>query len=320
MPILAVPAVVPVDPIAAPAFPAPQATWTAPDGTQWELTSPSAGWKTLRDVAGIDAPAVELTTDPHPRGGARVRHVHPQPRIITWPLLVRGSTTAELTARWRALADAITSADHVNGPGTLTIDRPDGGGPRRIDCHYQDGFEDTLKLPGKHLAVLTLFCEDPYWQAVDPVTITRRHAEPVEEYEARDYLSPYKTVVSSQVLGATTLHNPGGVTAWPEWVITGPAAEITATLVSTGESWTVTPADIGGSLDVGDELRITTDPPQVRYHPAAGATENWVGALDWPTAVLWGLPPGTSEVTFVADDADADTTVTLSFHPRYRTS
>jgi|GEM_PF-1695133 len=319
MPILLTPVVTPPVIPDPPRFPAPQASWTAPDGTLWPLTHPTIGWKTLRDVAGIDAPPVELTTDAHPRGGSRVRHVQPQSRVITWPLYVRGATATELDERWRALADAICSADVVNGPGWLQIERP-GSGPRRIACHYQDGFDDTLQLPGKRLAVLTLYCEDPYWQAVDATTITRRYAEPVEEYESRDYLSPYRNVVSSQVLGATSLHNPGGIVAWPEWVITGPASEITATLVSTGESWTLDPSAVTGVFGPGDELRISTDPPRVRYHPAVGDVENWVGALNWPTAVLWGLPPGSSDVEFTVSDADSDTTITLTFHPRFRTS
>ncbi|WP_119728333.1 phage tail family protein [Thermomonospora amylolytica] len=296
-----------------PAFGTPTATWYAPDGTIWPLTDPATGWKTLRDVVGLDTPPYQMTTDPHPRGGARVRHQQPQPRLITWPLLVRGRTSAEIESRWRALEDAITQTVDL-GPGVLEVVRPGGGGARRISAHYQEGFEDDLKLPDKRLAVITFYCEDPFWYDPVPVTIYREHGTAV------DFLASYPSVSSSQVLGATTLVNPGKVVAWPEWVITGPATQITATLVATGESWTLTPADVGGTLAAGDEVRISTDPPRVRYHPAAGPVEVWTEALDWPSAVLWGLPRGNSDVVFQVDGAAAGTSITLSFHPRYKTS
>lgn len=291
----------------------PGATWYAPDGTVWPLMNEALGWVTIKSPAGLDDNPIAVTTDARPRGGAAVRHIQPQPRIITWPLRVWADTSAELAARWQALADAFTQTEDY-GPGILEIARP--GRPRRqIRAHYQEGFDDDVDLLTLKQGIVTLFCEDPYWFDPVPLSIRREHGEAV------DFLQPYPSVSSSQVLGATTLHNPGKVAAWPEWVITGPASEITATLEATGESWTLTPADISGTFAAGDEIRISTDPPRVRYHPSGGGpAENWTGALDWPTAVLWGLPRGSSAVTFQVSGADDGTSITLSFHARYRTS
>lgn len=296
-----------------PRFGTPTATWYAPDGSVWPLTDPALGWKTLRDVGGIDTPPYQMTTDPHPRGGARIRHQQPQPRVITWPLFVRGSTSEEIETRWRALEDAITQTLHM-GPGVLEVIRPGGGGARRIRAHYQEGFEDDLKLPDKRLAVITFYCEDPYWYAAEPTVIRREYGTPV------DFLDPFPSVSSSQVLGETILVNPGQVTAWPEWVITGPATKVTATLVDTGESWTLDPSAVAGTLSAGDEVRISTDPPRVRYHPSSGDPEVWTGALDWPDAVLWGLPRGRALVDFQVDGASSGTSITLTFHARYHTT
>lgn len=408
MPILAGAPSAPPGPPAAPVR-QPDATWYAPDGTVWPLMNPSVGWVTIKSPAGLDDDPISVTTDARPRGGAQVRHIQPQPRIITWPLRVWGDTSAELTSRWRALADAFTQTQDL-GPGILEVARP-GAGRRRIRAYYQEGFDDDVDLLTLKQAIITLFCEDPYWFDPTPVTITRRHSA-----GGADFLDPYPTISSSQVLGATTLTNPGRVTAWPEWIITGPASQITATLTATGDAWTLDPSEVGDSLAAGDRVHVATDPPRVRLYratkqtidlgsasggtftitfdghttdaidydataaavqaalealpgvepgdvvvtggplpgevtiafggryagqlatevtvddanltgatvtvdtPAEGEVVVWTGALNWPNAVLWGLPRGESAVDFQVDGAADGTSIAMSFHPRYRTT
>src|SRR5262245_15027281 len=112
------------------------ATWTEADGTIWPLTDPGSGWFTLSEgVSGLDAAPIALTTDDQPRGGARVRHIQPQPRTIIWPLHVYSDTShTDFIARWRALAGAFTRTKRL-GPGVLEIARPDGT-RRRIGAYY----------------------------------------------------------------------------------------------------------------------------------------------------------------------------------------
>src|SRR5690606_14936207 len=126
-----------------------------------------------------------------------------------------------------------------------------GAGRRRIRAYYQEGCDDDVDLLTLKQAIITLFCEDPYWFDPTPGTITRRHSA-----GGADFLDPYPTISSSQVLGATTLANPGRVTAWPEWIITGPASQITATLTATGDAWTLDPSEVGDSLAAGDRVQI----------------------------------------------------------------
>ncbi|WP_329520502.1 hypothetical protein [Spirillospora sp. NBC_01491] len=289
------------------------ATFFEADGTAWPLTTESAGWFTLSEgVSGLDAAPYELTKDDHPRGGSRLRYVQPLERAIIWPLYVYGDSHMEFLARWRALTAAFTRTLRL-GAGWLEIGRPDGS-RRRIAVTYQDGFEGQGKQGTgitSDSAVLTLYCEDPYW--IDPVPVRARR----EFSEGVDFLDPYPSVSSSQVLGATTLVNPGDVEAWPVWTFTGPASLVTVTHTGTGESFSLDPGAVGhGDLLAGEKATVTTDPPRVRYQDGA----NWVGALSWPAATLWPLRPGVNAVTFQLDGAENGSAVDLSYNARYETA
>lgn len=328
MPIITAPVVSPPDtgqppggatPIPLPGVGEAIASYTDPTGKVWPLSDPAAGWFTLPDgVSGLGAAAYALTTDAQPRGGARLRHAQPQPRAIVWPLYVYGDTHTEFIARWRQLATAFTRTlrvgpDGRRTPGVLTIARPDGTS-RSVRVFYREGFEGRGQRGSglvSDAVALTLWCEDPYWQDSVPVTVHR------ETGVMGDFLAPYPTVSSSQVLGATTLDNPGDAVVWPTWTITGPASSIVFTKEDTGDSFTLTPSAAGrGNLAAGEPVTIRTDPPQVRF--ADGS--NGFGALNWPEAVLWGLDPGPNQVTFQLVGSGPGSAVDLTFYPRHETA
>lgn len=297
------------------------ATYTDPSGKVWPLTDEGAGWFTLSSgVSGLGAAPYELTSDPHPRGGARLRHAQPQPRAIVWPIYVYGDTHTEFLGRWRALATAFTRTlregpDGRRTPGWLEISRPDGT-RRRIAVHYRDGFEGRGTQGSgivSDAAALTLWCEDPYWQ--DPVEVAVHR----EAGTLSSFLAPYPTVSSSQVLGETVITNPGDVVVWPRWTITGPASLITFTHQDTGDVFSLNPSapSVGhGALLAGETVTVTTDPPSVRGPDGS----NWSGALNWPEAVLWGLAPGENRLSFQLDGSGAGSAVDLRFNPRHETA
>ncbi|MFI7239661.1 phage tail protein [Streptomyces cyaneofuscatus] len=332
MPLITAPVITPPDPGGGTGIPVPLpdvgyavATYTDPTGKVWSLTDEDAGWFTLAEgVSGLGATSYSFTTDAHPRGGARLRYAQAQPRSIVWPLYVYGEDHMQFVGRWRALATAFTRTLR-EGPGWLEIARPDGT-RRRIAVHYQEGFEGRgSKGSGvvSDAAAITLWCEDPYW--IDPVEVAVHR----ETGALSSFFVPYPTVSSSQVLGATTLRNPGDVVVWPKWTITGPASLITFTVTrttlvdgapaETTESFTLDPTDpdIGhGALLAGEEVTISTDPPSVRFQDGS----NWIGGLSWPSAVLWGLDPGDNAVTFQLDSSGPGSSVDLAFNPRYETA
>lgn len=307
------PPTTPTPPVRFPEIGLAVASYTDPSGTVWPLTDPERGWFTLADgVTGLGAAPVTLTTDPHPRGGVRVRHVQANERSIVWPLHVYGTDQAEFLARWRSLARAFTSTSRL-GAGVLEIARPDGS-RRQVDVYYKEGFEGQGQAGfgvTADTAVLTLLCEDPYWLDPVPRAVHREHAV------GENFLAPFPSVSSSQVLGATTVTNPGDVVVWPTWTITGPASLVTFTRSDTGEAFTLDPSAVGhGALVDGEQVTVRTDPPQVRGPDGS----NWVGALNWPGAVLWGLAPGDNAVVFQLDGSGPGSAVDLSFNPRYETA
>lgn len=317
MPIIASSAGAPPSPQPVP-LPGPgfaTATFTTADGTVWPLTSPTLGWFTLSEgVSGLGVTPYELTKDRHPRGGSRLRSYQATERTIIWPLHVYGADHTEFISRWRTLARAFASTLH-DGPGWLEIARPNGQ-RRRIQVIYEDGFEGQGEQGTGIIsdsAVLTLYCPDPYW--VDPVEVTEYR----EYAEGTPFLDPFPTISSGQVLGATTLTNPGDVESWPRWVITGPATLVTVRHEDTGEEWVLDPdaAAIGhGPLQAGEQVTVTTDPPRVRFEDGS----NWIGALDWPGAVLWPLRPGVNNVSFQLDGAGPGSRVDVAFAARYETA
>lgn len=318
MPLIAAPVTTPPAPPAPPPAEIPEVgyasiTYVDPTGARWPMTDLSAAWYTLAEgVSGLGAAPYTLTSDPHPRGGARLRHVQAQPRTIVWPVLVKGADHLKFTENWRALGRAFTRTLR-EGPGWLEVARPDGTA-RRIAVHYRDGWDgrgQTATGITWDSAVVTLWCEDPYWVDVQPRTVHREQGATV------DYLVPYPSVSSSQVLGATTLRNPSDVDVWPEWKITGPASTITFTREDTDESFTLNMADTAhGLLLAGETVTISTDPPRVR----SGTGENLVAGLNWPAAVLWSLPPGQTRVTFQLDGSGPSSAVDLVYFPKYETA
>jgi hypothetical protein len=318
MPIIAAPVVTPEVPETPPPVDLPEigyasVTYVDPAGTRWPMTDLGADWYTLAEgVSGLGAASYTLTSDPHPRGGERLRHVQAQARAIVWPVLVKGADHTAFTANWRALARAFTRTLR-EGPGWLEVARPDGSA-RRIAVYYRDGWDgrgQTATGITWDSAVLTLWCEDPYWLDLQAQTVHRETGATV------DYLVPFPTVSSSQVLGATHVTNPGDVDVWPTWVITGPATSIEFTRDDTGEAFTLDmEATAHGPLLAGETVTVSTDPPRVR----SGTGENLVAGLNWPEAVLWSLPPGESPVTFQLNGAEAGSAVDLTFNPRYETA
>lgn len=282
----------------------PTAVYIAPDGSEWPLSVPELGWATIDDVGGLGAAPVELVTDPHARGGERVRHVQEQARVINWPLLVFGNTHLEFLGRWRRLARAFKMTRR-KGPGVLRIYRPDGSA-REIRVHFSAGFDGE---PGQgfteDLAVVSLFCEDPYFRAVDSLALRYSSAA------GRRFLTGFPSLSSGRVLGAATVYNAGEVEAWPEWTLTGPADGLTATNETTGEAFTLT-----YPLSAGQAVRITTDPPTVQG--PSGQPLTW--ALSWPGAVLWGLDEGLNDVNFSVPGAGVGTSIELAYRPRFETA
>lgn len=279
------------------------ANWTAPDGTVWPLTDTDEdrGYFTTREVSGWGSTTYEFATDPLVRGGETVRFIRTNPARITWPLYVYGDTHQQFVDRYRALRRAFLMTLHRRQPGVLSVSRPDGTA-RTIEAYCEDGWggEGEHHLFAK--PVLTLYCPEGFWRDAEAVSVPRAFGS------TASFLSPFPTISSSQLLGATTIDNPGDVDAWPEWTITGPMSSLTATNSTVGRSFV-----LNYTLTAGQQITITTLQPSIR---GPGGT-NIVNSLNWPSAYLWGLYPGSNTVSFAVTGAGSGSTINLAFHPRY---
>jgi len=289
-------------------------SWVDPTGVVWDLGTPSLGYFAMAGAKGLGALPVTFASSERERGGEDVDKIQAATRFITLPLCITGSSEAEFEARRDALAAAILSTRYA-GPGKLRVRRADGN-TRQIDAYYSDGWDSDPDLGiTSDVMALTLRCPKPWFQAVDAVTVSRVY----DSGGQRDFFSPYPAVSSGSTLGATTITNSGGVEAWPSWTVTGPASSIIATSNTTGESWTLTPSAPStghGDLVAGETVTIVTDPCTVR----GPSGTNWVGALNWPSAVLWRLLPGPNEITYAVTGSAISTSISLTYYPQYETA
>lgn len=279
-------------------------TFIDPDGVVWELNPPGTELFTMNAASGYGITPVELVTRKDPRGGVTVVGVRDQPRTLVWPVRIRGRTHMEFLTRWRQVAAALALTKR-KGPGLFRLTRPDGTA-RDALVYYQSGWDGEPGEGHTHdTPTLTLLCPDGHWRDSQPITIERRSGSSV------DFLNPYPSLSSGDVLGATAITNPGQVEAWPTWRLDGPATQLVATNHTLGKTFT-----INHTLAAGESLTITTRPGRVTN--SAGAPVN--GALVRPGSVLWRLEPGVNDLTFTVTGAATATKITLSFYPRYETA
>jgi Phage tail protein len=280
------------------------ATWTDPDGVVWNLSdrSNNSKWFTTTGPSGWGAPQFELVTDPLARGGIHMRFVRAEPARIIWPLHIWGDTHLDFVGNYRSLANAFILTLHRQAPGLLRVARPDGSA-REIEAFYEEGFGGESGQGWVAAApVLTLMCPDGFWRdAADTVA-------PFVYGAGTSFFAPYPQVSSSQVLGSTTVNNPGDVTAWPAWTVTGPMVALTAINDTTGQAFELT-----YTLSAGQQITISTAEATV----TGPAGENLIGSLNWPAAYLWPLVTGANTVQFNLSGAGAGAAVELSFRARY---
>jgi hypothetical protein len=274
-----------------------QATWIDPTGVQWPLTdtADSRGYFTRTDISGWGARPYEFVTDPIATGGESVRFIRSNSARITWPLYIRGDTHLEFLTRWRDL--------RTGTPGTLRVSRSDGTA-REIDCFLEDGFQGQ---GGENWlwanAVLTLYAPDGAWRDSTVIHVPRTYTP------GADFLNPFPTISSAQVLGRVPIDNQGELTAWPSWLITGPATVITATNYTTSQSWVLTT-----TLAAGETATVNTLPRPTARGPVG---QNLVSSFNWPDAYLWPLLAGVNDVEFVVAGASTGTAIEMVYQARY---
>jgi hypothetical protein len=270
------------------------------------LTDSGAGFTVFTGVKGLDVPEVEYVTIQLPGiDGAPVTDVYASPRTVLMPMKISGATRGEFLDRKRAFELALDPLV----AGQLELMQSDGR-RFRLNARYLGGLEGSEEVgEGGDTTwcrfVLKLYVEDPWWYAVDPITIPFNFTTPTTFF-------PFfpLTLDSNQVLGNTTVNNPGTVPSWPTWTATAPGSGLTLTNTATGDE-----VEFSGSIPSGRTLTIVTEPGEQSVKLDDG-TDWWPNLVGNP--VFWKIPPLSTPISLVLTGAGAGSSVGLSWLPRFR--
>lgn len=280
-----------------------------PLGVAWPLTVPGLGYWLAQGVAGIGSVPVTMSADALPQGGAALRNIRTEPRIITLPIAITPGSYTSFAALEDSLETAFSDTTDF-GPGMLRIVRADGT-ERRILGVYQGGFDNNGDNWSYNVAPVQLYCPDGYFTSPAETVVT-------SSYNTTNlpYLNRYPRIGSGRVLGKDKITNSGRGVAFPEWTITGPwSAFKVIALNADGTDGPVYFEVIPGSaLTAGHSRVITTNPATVVDETGAAK----FGELTIPGSTLFKLPRGTTQVRYVATGAGAGTSITCRFLPRFK--
>lgn len=283
----------------------PLVSFTDPGGVTTLLTDWERGWVVQPGAKGLDMPGYAMATDESPGiDGYEVRQVRAEGKTITLPIAFwANDSRAAYKARRRAF---IRSLNPKRGQGTLTLTEPDGA-QRSIGVRYQDGMEgdESLDAAGARwcISALVFAVPSPYWSGGEVTTTWR--TDPGGDF------FPFLPLVvgDSQVLGAVTVDNDGDDDAFPVWSISGPATTVTLTNVTTGQALVLTRTITGADTIVID----TRERQQTAL--LNGITNLWPDLSD--DSALWPLETGINELTLTVAGSTSDTSVQMTYQPRY---
>jgi len=290
--------------------PTQTASWTAPDGTVWDLTGPGfgVGVMTLHGVAGIGAAPRSVSRRAASTGGGSARWGHATEVLVTWPVQVYADGDPDLFADlWRRFRRAFTSTVPPAGvprPGLLRITR--GQSWRELSCIYLDGLaqeDDAGYGYDTNTAVLSLVAPDPWWYGETVVALEFLHTAP------RSYLDPYETVTPAYSQGVQDVVVEGDVDAMPVWTLRGPAPRFTVAIPGRSFSY---------GREVPDGKHVTVDVAGPTVVDSDGADR--IGELAWPESQLFPLPAGRVPVTITIGEPATGAGVGLAYRPRYEGS
>lgn len=230
-------------------------TWTAWDGTAWDLSSPSSGVRLLRGYRGVGTVAHDRYASTSPAlAGSTWRGWRAREREVFWPLLVYRGPGQE----WVDYDSAFWQGLHPERVGAWTITHPNGAW-RKLQCRLVDDGGFTVELDPAFVGWArygaTLVAEQPFWEG----KVERRtfgSATPVDFYDPAG--SPAFHITSGSTLAGASINNPGDVAAWPKWTITAGVGGITDTEVGVDGGVIEVPV----ALAEGESITIDTRPTE----------------------------------------------------------
>jgi hypothetical protein len=283
-------------------------TWLDAAGSEHVLHDPAndfsngaAGTILVSEREHFAMPPIEHNADVVPfQAGALLRSTRVGVRELDLNMVAIATGIPQLRAQLRSL---IRAFNPLKGPGVLRVACDTG--TRELTARYSGGLElaESSEQGGRvwQKFVLTLIAHDPFWRAADQVAQSWAMADPDLAFFPFFPLH----LSASAVLGASSIDNPGDVSAWPLWTVRGPADELRLTNTTTGAvlNWT-------GSLAAGQEMVIDTRLGAKSVTDDSGANR-YSGLVAGSS--LWALEPGVNDVELTVAGAGTATRLELVF-------
>ncbi len=279
--------------------------WIEPDGTVQNLMN--IGFIAVLDGPnGLWMPPIALNEDVIPlQPGAKVRHVNVKSRPIHLPVLIQGSTPAQLEINKRTI---MRWFDPRRGDGRLRLTGEDGS-QRELICRYAGGLEgDESGRKGGATwqnSIITLQASDPFWYDVSDSTLSFVLAAAVTAFFP---IFPV-LLTASTVFASSIVNNDGQAEAWPRWVIQGPGKDPILTNNTTGKklalSRTLTGSD-SITVDARPTIKTVVDQSGSNMFPNLSVQSE-----------LWPLEQGANDISVELPGADVASSVTLVWRRRW---
>jgi hypothetical protein len=252
-------------------------------------------------VTGFGIPATSVRIDDSAGDGGRWRHTKRGVRDLDLPIVVLGSSRADVETKLRRLARLLQT---TNGATKLVANYTDGSS-LFLEAHYVGGAETQFGSDATSYFcrwVIQMQAPQPYWESLTAQTFT------VGSGSTGRGLLPELTklrVSSSQTLGVVEVQNNGDVSIYPRWTIRGPIANLVITNGKLAFGFTA-PIPAGKTYTVDTATSEVFDETDANIYSLLAAAPK-----------LFPLEPGASTIQVNGTDASPDTRIQCYYSPRY---
>lgn len=280
-----------------------QISWVTADGVEYPLNKENKV-RLLKGMKGFSMPTFSYSEEEVPfQAGSRLRDVRTKARDMDLPLKIECDTEIELESKIR---EFLRVFNPTKSDGTFKSIASDGS-QREIKCRYISGFEmdESHGVRGetwqKAVGVFRAF--DPHWYDSQTIVETFRLNESPGLFFP---ILPLR-LVSSTVFADISINNTGDVETFPEWIITGPGENIVISNLTTGEQ-----TKLELKLESWESLTINTVSKTITKNDG---TNLFYTMTD--DSSLWSLKEGENSIRLEMSIATEDSSVQLSYRPRY---
>ncbi len=261
------------------------------------------GFVKLAGRTGFGVAPTTLVTVAGAIGGSKWRRTRRGQRVIDIPIGIFGANRADVEEKLRLLVATLSAGTTTC---RLVATYPDTAQRVYTEVHYSGGinpqYGTDADTEGQEFCkiLLTLVAPRPYWTEEKPVSYAI--AAPNAGRGLLPALQKLQ-VSSSQALGTLIVENPGDVSAFPVWSITGPGSGFTLSSQGYQLVYEAAVAD-------GEVVTVNSVTKKVTSSLTGNVFTNLATAPKF-----FPIPKGDTEVTAEVPDSTASTRVTMYFNP-----